>query len=106
MEIDFSKVAPSGIRVLIGHDKGVAARAALGLDKLDDDQQEVVFLLPESIRTLTPSFVQGLFAASVHKIGEKGFFAKYKFRTSPQIINDIRAGIDRALTSRHLSGVH
>lgn len=102
--VDLSILTREGARVLIGHEKGLAARARLELDALDGVADEVTVVIPDHLRTLTPSFVQGLFAKSIHNLGEKGFFRHYKFRAAPSILNDIRAGVDRVLTSRHLGG--
>ena len=93
------------VMVLIGHDRGVAARAKLGLDGLDHVAEPVAVSVPSHLLTLTPSFVQGLFAESVHYLGEERFFDHYQFAVPAHILSDIRAGVDRVLTSRHLAGV-
>ncbi len=103
-KLDLSKVAGNEVRVLIGHDRGRAVRELFDLDGLDTAQERVIIVVPESVRTLTPSFVQGLVADSVYKLGESGFFEHYCFEGSSNIQNDIRAGVDRVLTSRQLAG--
>jgi len=103
--INLADTVGPDVRVLIGQDRGVAVRAAMHLDELDNSQTSVEFVIPETLRTLTPSFVQGFFSNSVHRLGESGFFAHYKFDARPHIVSDIHAGIDRILTSRHLAGV-
>lgn len=103
-QIDLKLLGKGDVRVLIGQDKGLAAREVLQLDRLDADADIITVIVPKSLRTLTPSFVQGLFAASVRRFGEVGFFQKYRFDVPTGILSDIRAGVDRVLTSRHLSG--
>lgn len=102
--IDLGDVA-RGANVLIGHEKGQAARAALRLDVLDASDDVVTVIVPSDLRAITPSFVQGMFSASVHRLGATAFFARYRFLAPKDLLDDIRAGVDRALTSRHIAGV-
>ena len=103
-KIDFEQLA-KGTRVLIGHEKGLATRSKLNLDELDRAPDEVVVVVPASLKSITPSYVQGLFAGSVRRLGETGFFRHYRFEAPGSVISDIRAGVDRILTDRHLSGI-
>jgi len=103
-QIELEMLTRGRVRVLIGQEKGLAARKALKLDELDGGKEQVTVVAPEGLRTITPSFVQGLFAASVHRLGEERFFEHYRFVASPRIVSDIKAGVDRVLTSRHISG--
>jgi hypothetical protein len=103
--IDLNNVVGDDVRVLIGQDRGVAVRNSFNLDALDQNAEDVEVVVPPTLRTLTPSFVQGLFATSIHSLGESGFFRHYKFHAPAHVLSDIRAGVDRVLTSRHLAGV-
>ncbi len=102
--IDLTVLTRGEVRSLIGQDRGVAARNEFKLDELDQSGDEVIVLVPQDMRTLTPSFVQGLFAGSVGRLGEHGFFSHYKFNAPAHILDDVRSGIDRILTSRHIAG--
>lgn len=103
-QIDLQKLTSPGSRVLIGHEKGVAARAFYKLDQIDTSGEVVVVKIPGELRSLTPSFVQGMFAGSVHRLGRDEFYRKYRFEAPAYIIDDIRSGIDRALTDRSIIG--
>ena len=103
-QLDLSTIVGESIRVLIGQERGVAVRNSFKLDELDVQQDPVEIIVPRTLRTLTPSFVQGLFASSVKRLGEEQFFAHYHFDAEDHMVGDIRAGIDRVLTSRHLAG--
>jgi hypothetical protein len=103
--LDLKSVVGEEARVLIGHERGVAVRKAFNLDQLDNDAEPVRIIVPGTLRTLTPSFVQGLFAGSVQRLGENQFYSHYTFETDPSVLGDIHAGVDRVLTSRHLAGV-
>ncbi len=97
--IELSKFVGDDIRVLIGHERGIAVRNAFGMDALDQDPEVVQIAVPSTLRTLTPSFVQGLVAESIHRLGEKGFYDHYQFDAEAHVIGDIRAGVDRVLTN-------
>jgi hypothetical protein len=103
--VDLSKFVSANVRVLIGHDRGVAIREDTDLDALDQSDEEVVIAIPSTLATLTPSFVQGFLAGSIRRLGEDRFHARYRFEAPPHLSTDIQAGIDRVLTSRHLAGV-
>ncbi|WP_137045493.1 hypothetical protein [Pseudolabrys sp. FHR47] len=103
-EVDLVILTRGEVRSLIGHERGVAARQEFDLDRLDKVDEEIVVRVPGDMRTLTPSFLQGLFAGSVSNLGEHGFYKHYKFDAPMHILDDVRAGVDRILTSRHLAG--
>src|SRR4051812_47936175 len=100
-QLELSTILGRDARVLIGHQRGLAVREAMRLDELDRDADPVQVVVPPTVSTLTPSFVQGLFAASIHALGEDRFYNHYKFSNNA-IFRDIKAGVDRILTSRHL----
>lgn len=100
VSIDLKTLTKPGSRVLIGHENGVAARQHFQLDYLDSGREVVTVVVPQELRSLTPSFVQGMFAGSVHKLGPTEFFRRYKFEAPKYIIEDIRSGVDRALADR------
>jgi hypothetical protein len=102
--IELKSVVGNDVRVLIGQDRGAAVREAFELDALDRDAEPVEVIAPENLKTLTPSFVQGLFAQSVLRLGEANFYKHYVF-DKDALLGDVRAGVDRVLTSRHLAGV-
>jgi len=104
IQLNLELIAGDEIRVLIGHDRGVEARALLKVNELDQSAPPVLVVAPKHLRTLTPSFVQGLFSESVYRLGEADFYKHYKFDVPDTMLNDIKAGVDRILTSRHIAG--
>lgn len=102
-EINFFDLTRGEVTSLAGHERGVVARRHFGLDELDNVQDAVRVVAPANLEALTPSFVQGLFADSVHRLGEK-FFAHYNFDLSPELVSDIRVGIQRAQMRREIAG--
>ncbi len=102
--IDLQTLTRGEVRSLSGHDRGLAAREYFHLDGLDAAPEEVVVIAPSTLDALTPSFVQGLFAASVHALGKEGFFKHYSFRLPKHLMTDVRLGVDRVLMRRTIAG--
>lgn len=74
------------VRNLAGHDRGLKAREHFGVDQLDSTEEPVEVQLPEDFRAVSPSFFQGMFAASVHKLGgAMAFFEHYQFNAPAHI---------------------
>lgn len=103
-EVNFEQLTKNEVSSLIGHDRGLAARKLFRLDILDRESAPVQVIAPSSLEALTPSFVQGMFASSVHTLGEVGFFNHYHFNLERGLLEDIRVGVQRALMKREIAG--
>ena len=92
------------VHTLSGHPKGVAARQKFELDALDKSSEPVQIVVPDHLFGLSPSFIQGLFTASVRYFGndKKKFFDHYKIEASDLIIRQVNRGMDAILTDRTL----
>jgi len=102
--IDLLTLTKGEVRSLSGHDRGLAARNLFQLDKLDEEGGDIVVRAPADLDALTPSFVQGLFASSINRLGAEEFFKHYKFDLSPHLRTDIELGINRLLMKRSIAG--
>jgi hypothetical protein len=103
-DLDLGILTKGEVASLIGHDRGLAARKLFKLDALDRANEQVVVTAPESLEALTPSFVQGLFASSVHLLGEENFFDHYRFDIGRDLVEDVKVGVQRALMKREIAG--
>lgn len=103
-DIDLRVLTKDEVSSLIGHDRGLAARKLFELDVLDRSAEPVEVTAPPNLEALTPSFVQGLFATSVHRLGEEGFFKHYRFNMHRGLVEDVHVGIERALMKREIAG--
>jgi hypothetical protein len=99
--IDLSELTRGGeVHNLSGHERGLAARAHFGLDAADAGHEPVQVIVPPEIYTLTPSFFQGMFAKSVHALGDgPKFMARFCFQASPIVLRQIARGVS-SLKSR------
>lgn len=86
------------ISVISGKDRGILARAEMGISDLDEIDETVTVLVPDSVRAITPSFVLGLFGPSIRKYGsQERFFDHYSFDAKPYIVDQIRRAIGYGL---------
>lgn len=102
MKIDLGDLTNNGeVRNLSGHERGVAARAKFDLDALDKDSAEVVIGVPEDLYSVSPSFFQGMFAASVRACGNRdGFLKRFHFDAPVVVLRQIDSGIAASLRKR------
>ena len=103
-QIDFSRLTRGEVSSLSGHDRGLAARGLFRLDTLDSQPEPVVITAPANLDAITPSFVQGMFAKSVHTLGKERFFSHYLFNLPDYLLTDVRLGIQRAMMRREIAG--
>jgi len=104
--IDLDILTENGkVHNLSGHDRGLAARAEFQLDGLDGDSPTVEIHVPDHIYAVSPSFIQGLLAASFATLGStrEAFFRQYRIVASDLIKRQFDRGISAILTDRSLS---
>lgn len=95
--IDFTQMTENTF-VLSGKEKGIATRKKFALDALDADDGAVDVIIPQELEIMTPSFVAGMFAASVRRLGSvDAFFRKYRFNASSRIIDQVKDGAKSSL---------
>lgn len=102
IEINLDEIAGQGrTRNLSGKERGVAARAELGIEKFDELEDRISVVIPEYVDTISPSFFQGLFSQSLRTLkGRDEFLNKYRFDANESIMRWIEIGIRNASSSR------
>lgn len=104
--IDLDLLTENGkVHNLSGHERGVAARQAFRLDQFDERAEAVEIRVPDHIYAVSPSFVQGLLAASLQRVGlnRDAFFAQYTLVATDLIKRQFDRGISAILTNRDFS---
>jgi len=66
-------------KVFTGRDKGKYVRKESQFDKLEKDNDKVIFVIPDDLFSINPSFFEELLINVVTKLGKEGFFKKYEF---------------------------
>lgn len=100
--INLDELTAGKVHNLSGHMRGLAARQHFDLDQLDICDEPVEVIVPEHIYGLSPSFVQGLFAASVQRLGNdrETFLRHYRFRATDLVKRQLERGLSAILTDR------
>ena len=102
--IELVTLTKGEVHSLSGHDRGLAAREMFELGRLDSAPEPVTVRAPDNLDALSPSFVQGLFADSVHSLGRERFYTHYKFDVAAHLRTDIDLGVNRVLMQRKIAG--
>ncbi|KXU29218.1 hypothetical protein A0J57_18230 [Sphingobium sp. 22B] len=103
--IDLEELTGAGkVHNLSGRERGLAARELFKLDQLDADAQPVDVLVPDYVYSLTPSFVQGFFGASVKAFGydTERFKSHFRFKAPSIVMQQLERGLAAITTQRDL----
>lgn len=101
MQIDLGLLTDAGkVHNLSGKERGEQARKKFGLDTVDESQEDVVVVVPDTVYSLSTSFFLGLFSPTVEAIGDDGFRRKYKFSATPLILQQVDYGLERCVSER------
>lgn len=93
----------TGSIILSGREKGEKLRKTLNLELLEEQQDFIEIVIPDSIVSFNSSFFLGLFTPSIKKYKTKQcFFKKYIFICDEFIKKDIEDGVDEALKHTNL----
>lgn len=102
-KINLQDEISSGSIILSGRDKGELLRKKINLDELEEHEDEITIVIPDSIVSFNSSYFLGLFTESVVKAKTKeNFLKKYKFQCDKYIRKDIEDGITEALKKHNL----
>lgn len=94
--------------VLAGREQGEKARKQIDLDNLDLDKNlvKIIFIVPEKLIAITPSFYLGLLFKSFKKLGQQQFQERYIFKFITQDVllikrlnQDLEEGIRASIDS-------
>lgn len=101
--INLQEEISSGSVILSGRDKGENLRKRINLDQMEEQENEIVIVIPDSIVSFNSSYFLGLFTESVVKAkSREKFLEKYKFECDEYIRKDIEDGIAEALKTHNL----
>lgn len=105
LEVDLDVLTQGKVHNLSGHERGLAARTLFALDMLDQASQPVEVRIPEHIYGISPSFIQGLFSASVIALGSSkdAFFEHYRLVATDLVRRQFDRGLSAILTDRDFS---
>jgi len=106
--IDLEELTGDGeVQNLSGRLRGLAAREKFRIDALDNSPETVSVHVPSYVYSVTPSFFQGLFGASLAAFGHDSerFRRHFRFDAPSIVLQQIERGISAVLTSRNLDEI-
>lgn len=99
-KIKMSEFLLNGSNIFSGRDKGIEARKAIGLDEIEQECDQIIFLIPKETWGINPSFFGGLLEGSYKKERDVDkFWAKYCFRYTDEseLDDSLKADIEEDL---------
>lgn len=81
---------------LSGKDRGRDARASFHFDDLDRDNDVVVIVAPDFLKSVSSSFTLGLLSSSLNSLGDR-FWSKYRFSGKQSVIEQMTKALRRSL---------
>lgn len=103
--LDLALLTHNEVSMLTGHERGVQAREFYKLDELDMSNDTLTISAPADLDTITPSFVQGFLAKSVHTLGRDRIYQKYDLGSLPGTLKeDFQIGVKRLLLRQSAAG--
>ncbi|GGK41309.1 MULTISPECIES: DUF4325 domain-containing protein [Flavobacteriaceae] len=97
------KYRATGSKVFTGRDKGKYVREKSKFDQIEEDSEKVIFVIPDNLFSINPSFFEELLINVVLKLGKKGFFEKFEFRNAGvyKYEKPLMDAVDRILRENH-----
>jgi hypothetical protein len=96
--IDLAAVRATNTKTFTGQPRGKDARTKLNIQALDGSDVSVEVRVPADTYSVSPSFLLGMFTASIERFGRDGFFAKYDFSSWPPALHEsVAEAVDRIM---------
>lgn len=88
------------IPVYTGRIRGREDRARFRIPALDDNDEAVEIVVPDSVYTMTSSYFLAFLGDSVRKLGKSSFLAKYRLVGPEHVTKKVDDWIARALREK------
>lgn len=100
---DLNKYRAKNSMIFTGRDKGEYVRRQSKFDKLEEENDQIKFIIPDDLFSINPSFFEELLINVVLKLGKEGFYAKYSFenRGDYNYEKPLNDAIDRILRQKN-----
>lgn len=76
-----AKTNQTEAKLFTGRDRGLDVREKSNIDKIEEQYDKIIFIIPNNIFSINPSFFEELFKNVVIKLGRDGFYQKFEFRS-------------------------
>ena len=79
--INLEDFRAKGAKVYTGRDRGKKARIDSNINKIEENYDKVIIIIPDNVYSIIPSFFEELFLDVVIKLGKEKFLKKFEFRS-------------------------
>lgn len=99
ISIDLGEFLPKDSKVLTRKAEGIHARFASYVDIYEELYSKIVIIVPNTVSSANPSFLEAFLTGVVQKLGEKEFYKKFTFESQGSycIDDDLYEAVDRIL---------
>lgn len=103
LTINLADYQTPGAKVFTGRPHGEEVRSKSKLDELETSTDKFIVIIPETISSINPSFLEELFKNVVKRLGKFNFMNKFYFVNNGRykIETDLREAIDRILAEEN-----
>jgi len=96
-KIDLQKFRGDHSSIFTGRPQGESSREKLDLNKIDKNDESIIFVIPSGTTAITPSFFLGFLFDSINLLGMQGYRGKYSFAfqdDNPEIVKILKGNIE------------
>jgi restriction endonuclease Mrr len=79
-QISLETYRTKGAKIFTGRDRGEYVRDKSKIDKIENENEEVIIVIPDNLYSINPSFFEELFVNVVTKLGKENFYKKFNFK--------------------------
>jgi len=78
-KIKLEEFRTPGAKIFTGRDRGKEVRLKSRIDEIEKTHDRVIFIIPDNLYSINPSFFEELFVNVVLKLGKEEFNKKFEF---------------------------
>jgi restriction endonuclease Mrr len=79
-QISLETYRTKGAKIFTGRDRGEYVREKSNIDRIENENEEVIIVIPDNLYSINPSFFEELFVNVVTKLGKENFYEKFNFK--------------------------
>lgn len=101
-EIKLEDFRTPGAKIFTGRDRGEEVRIKSRIDEIEKENEQVIFIIPDNLYSINPSFFEELFVNVVTKLGKESFNKKFIFKNDGDYnySKPLNEAIDRILREK------
>lgn len=101
-EIKLENFRTPGAKIFTGRDRGEDVRLRSRIDEIEKNNDKVIFVIPDNLYSINPSFFEELFVNVVTRLGKEKFNEKFEFQNDGDYnyLKPLNEAIERILREK------